>query len=320
MPAGCASLTSCETKRGQDRIEHGGNSVECGVERRDRVGSERHHPHRRIAAARSLCPIAEPDDLARRAPVSGDANPCPHRLDQGFALYELVVELRRPRQPTELPAAPPPSHVSRELALLDWTATTAAARHALGLLARRIDRHAPVLQEGHRLDNAPFHVRPSHRARHTLPRMRLVPCALPHGRHRAAPLGALARLGWVALRVCAVLCRRRDDGAMVTKAAIATGHAPAAKVDLGALLKQQSQSRPRRQARGRLEAAETAYRDAIATRHANYAPAAMYNLGNLLAERGRLDEAEAAFRDAIATGDPAASALAERALGILSKR
>jgi tetratricopeptide (TPR) repeat protein len=110
---------------------------------------------------------------------------------------------------------------------------------------------------------------------------------------------------------------------MVTKAAIATGHpdhAPAAMVDLGALLKQQSQSRPRRQARGRLEAAETAYRDAIATRHANYAPAAMYNLGNLLAERGRLDEAEAAFRDAIATGDPAASALAERALGILSKR
>jgi hypothetical protein len=51
MPVGLACLASCETKRGQDRIEDGGNSVECGVVRRDRVGSEGHDPHPRIAGA-----------------------------------------------------------------------------------------------------------------------------------------------------------------------------------------------------------------------------------------------------------------------------
>jgi tetratricopeptide (TPR) repeat protein len=89
-------------------------------------------------------------------------------------------------------------------------------------------------------------------------------------------------------------------------------------VELGVLLKQQGRGRPRRQARSRLEAAEAAYRDAIATGHPVYAPRAIYNLGNLLAELGRLEEAKAAFSDASATGDPDLTALAEQALEILS--
>lgn len=50
-PTGRACLASCETKRGQDRIEDGGNSVEGGVVRRDRVGHERHDRHPRLPGA-----------------------------------------------------------------------------------------------------------------------------------------------------------------------------------------------------------------------------------------------------------------------------
>jgi broad specificity phosphatase PhoE len=45
---GRAELASCETKRGQDRIEDGGNAVECGVVRWERVRHERHDRHYRI--------------------------------------------------------------------------------------------------------------------------------------------------------------------------------------------------------------------------------------------------------------------------------
>lgn len=46
--AGGAYLTSCETERGQDRIEDGGHSVECGVVRWKGIGHERHDRHSRI--------------------------------------------------------------------------------------------------------------------------------------------------------------------------------------------------------------------------------------------------------------------------------
>ena len=49
--AGRACLAGCETKRGQDRIEDVGNSVECGVVRWDGVGNERHDRHPRIPGA-----------------------------------------------------------------------------------------------------------------------------------------------------------------------------------------------------------------------------------------------------------------------------
>lgn len=47
MPAGGTRLAGCEAKRGQDRIKGDRNSVECRVERRERLGTERHDPHPR---------------------------------------------------------------------------------------------------------------------------------------------------------------------------------------------------------------------------------------------------------------------------------
>jgi tetratricopeptide (TPR) repeat protein len=64
-------------------------------------------------------------------------------------------------------------------------------------------------------------------------------------------------------------------------------------------------------------AAETAYRQAIASGHAEAAPTAANNLGALLAEQGDVEGAKAAYRQAIASGHAEAAPMATYNLGML---
>ncbi|HEX7613395.1 MAG TPA: tetratricopeptide repeat protein [Candidatus Limnocylindrales bacterium] len=70
---------------------------------------------------------------------------------------------------------------------------------------------------------------------------------------------------------------------------------------------------------GRPAEAEEAYRQAIASGHADQAPRAAVNLGVLLSEQGRPAEAEESYRQAIASGHADQAPRAADNLGALLK-
>ena len=62
--------------------------------------------------------------------------------------------------------------------------------------------------------------------------------------------------------------------------------------------------------RGDPHGAEEAYRQAIDSGHPDWAPAAAFSLGNVLAERGQMDSAAAAYRQAMNGAAPVETASA----------
>src|SRR3954454_21235469 len=68
---------------------------------------------------------------------------------------------------------------------------------------------------------------------------------------------------------------------------------------------------------GDVEGARAAYQRAIDTGHPDQAPAAMNNLGLMLAEHGNVEGARAAFQRAIDTGHPDQAPIAMNNLGVV---